>query len=411
MKKIALLVLGALLLVTALASLRWVPQGQIGVAGQGDQARVILPGLGLKPPFSTSPVLYPQKLGPVTGQAPLRTADGLALESGFRISGRLDAERVLDFHAKAAPRGEDQIMSQGAAQAIATAGALLGLDELVTERFGKLAGEHAGTLLEQVGVVDVNLEVFLDTPQMLLRLARALAPSGNVGRLRQAAERAIAEDESAWQAHTALGLALESQRDLRGAESSYLDALALRPDALEPMAQLVDIYTAVGEVERLERLLGAALQVAPRSIPHLNWLAGSSMKRGLLDRAKSIYDRALELEPDNTVILNNLGGVYLKQDRPEEALEAFRRAVEISPRDRQSLYNLGVGLCSRGLYEEGLEHLMLAHQVAPGREPILNAIARAQRALGRDSEAAVWERLAREAAPGGESAATSPQEP
>jgi tetratricopeptide (TPR) repeat protein len=388
---------GVAILLCAPAFIRWVPAGHAGAIGSGQDARALPSGISLRLPFSEPPAIYPLEIGPFSDEAPFRATDGRLYQARFTVSGRIHDGHILDFHAQAAGHGVGRVMTQGASHGIAAAASTLAPADIAGGGLQAPARDQAAALLAQVGLTDVSLEVVIDSPESILRLARALSPDALAGIVKPTAEAAIAADGNSWEAHAALGLALESERDPRGAEAAYLDALAINPVALEPMAQLAGIYKAVGEFERLERLLSAALQASPSSVPHLNWLAGTYMEQGLLDRASGVFLSALDLEPGNTVILNNLGGVYLKQGRGGEAIAIFRRAVAAAPKERPGLYNLGVALCSNGECKEGLEHLMAADRVAPGRESILSAIARGLRSLGRTSEARDWERRAREA--------------
>jgi tetratricopeptide (TPR) repeat protein len=380
------------------ASVTRVPEGQIGVVGEGDQATVLEPGLRLHRPFSGGPALYPLSLGPVKGRAPLRAADGQLYEVSFEISGHLDEGQILDFHAAAAERGAWTVLSLGASHGIADVAATRAPADLASGAILEPALGHTRALLDQVGVRDVSLSIRVSSPLTLMRLARALAPDGLSGLVRGAAEEAVAAGSTSWEAHTALGIVLELERDITGAEERYLDALSINPAALPPMAQLVKIYSAVEKYEKLDRLIGAALQADPSSVQHHNWLGGVYLGRGMLDRAEETFQRALGLAPADTVILNNLGGVYLKQERRTEAIESFRRALSGAPGDRQSLYNLGVTLCSQGECEEGLKHLLAADQAAPAQEQILRAIAQAYRAVGNEGNAREWEGRAKEAA-------------
>ncbi len=393
----------AVLLVLATSMLTWIPAGHVGVTGRGSLAASLTSGLHWHAPFASSPATYALSLGPVSGEAPLRCADASIFKMSFDVSGRLDPARVTAFHEVAADNGVERVLSQGAAHGIAGAAASRPPEALANGELLPAARAEAARLLDHVGVMDVQLSLRLESPESLLNLARTLARQGRGGLVRPLAEASLEGGSRTWETHTALGLAKEAERDLRGAESAYLDALTLLPTALPPMAELVRIYTAVEEYDKLERLLSAALEGDPASAEHLTWLGGTYMRSGSLDKAESLFLRALEREPGNTVILHNLGGVSLMRGRGGEAVEMLRRSVTAAPGDRQSLYNLGVALSAQGDHAEGLRHLLEAERIDPGRKAVLEAVAAAYRGLGRRAEADRWDRRAREAPADGRS--------
>jgi len=368
-----------------------IPDGSVGIVESGGTTKALLSGFHLHLPFSGPSVIYPTSLPPASGETRITLADGAAFAIGFEISGRLDPRQATIFHQTAARRGAEELLR--------TAGAL-GLQETAPARtaadvasgaFETEAAERAGRYLAPYGAAEVALRLRLSSPATLLALAQALAPSRQAGLLGLLVGDALAKDASTWEIHAAMGLVKESEKDPRGAEKHYLDALTINPTALPPMAHLAAIYTAVGEAPKLDRLLAAALQAQPNSIQHLNWMAVSLMMQNRLEEAEKAIERALAVEPANLLLLNNLGGMQLKRGRFDDAALTFRRALQQDPNDSQSLYNLGIALSAQGRYADGLEHLLAAERAGPAGEPLLRAIATTYRALGRTRKASEYE--------------------
>jgi len=232
-----------------------------------------------------------------------------------------------------------------------------------------------------------------------MRLAQALAGDRLSGLLHDAASALAEAPGAGWEAHTAMGLVLESQKDPHGAEKEYLDALTLHPGALPPMAQLVAIYSAVGEFSKLDRLLEAGIQAQPTSIQHLGWYAMSLLRQKRLTESEKTIVRALAIEPANVMLLNNLGGVQIQEGRVADAIETFRKARTAKPGDRQSLYNLGTALCAAGKDAEGLPFLLDAERAGAPTPLLFDAIARAYRKTGDARRAREYEGRASSARP------------
>jgi tetratricopeptide (TPR) repeat protein len=377
-----------------------IPAGHVGILESGGEVRVLRHGFHLRPPWAARAAVFPLDLPPARGKAEARLADGAALWVPFEISGRLDPDRAAAFHETASRHGVERVLLRAAEVALGETSASGTPEDLAARRIETAASRRAGELLAPYGFSSAELRLGpLDAPA-LLRLAQSLAPRRAAGLLREAIA-AAASSGGGWEAATAMGLVLESERNPRGAETQYLDALSMNPTALPPMAQLVAIYSAVGEYRKLDRLLETALEQDPNSVQHLNWMALSRMKQGRLEDAEGFFRRAGGVEPGNPVVLNNLGGVQLKQGRLAEAVATFRAAVTAAPEDRQSLYNLGIALCAQGRWREGLPHLLGAERAGAPAPEILRAIARAYRETGQEGRAVDYERRAAAAAPSG----------
>lgn len=379
------------------ASVARIPEGAVGIEGRGESARVLRPGFHFHSPFSAPPSLLPLNLPAETGEGTVRPADGGSYPIEYEISGRIDPGRVEEFQKARGDGDAGDLLLQAAANAILQT--LEGKQAAFIAAEGMEAGvrESASKLLLPAGIVDVTFDLRLPGAT-LVALAHDLVHEGKASILRQRAEDAVARAGGKdWQPHAALGLVLEGQMDLKGAEARYLDALSIDPTAQPPMAQLFGLYSAVGEFEKLDRLLTTALQVDPDSVQHLTWLSASLMKQGRAEEALRPAEHAVELEPGNPLLLNNLAGIEAKAGRFEEATSLLRRALEANPEDRQTLFNLGVALAASGRYKESLEQLQAAEKLGPAGAPLLKAIASVHRKMGNRSKAAEYERRAGEA--------------
>jgi Tfp pilus assembly protein PilF len=369
-----------------------IPGDSVGLLQMNGRSEILKPGFHLRVPFSRRPTIYPRRLPAVSGTAAVTMADGLTLNLAYESSAAMDPEQAGAFEKAIAQAEPGDLIRRASERAIQEAAAASAPEDLASGSLESRSAQRAVALLATSGVSDVTLKLGSLDPPSLLKLARALAPKRLAGMLHETAERAL--PSGGWEIHTVMGLVHESEHDPHGAEKEYLDALTMSPTALPPMAQLVALYTAVGEYKKLDRLLDAALQADATSLQHLNWLAVSQMKQDRLADAEKTVGRALAIEPKNALLLNNLGGIQLKQGRLPDAVESFRRAVKASPGDPQSLYNLGVALCSGGSFDEGLPNLLEAEKVGAESPALLRAISLAYKKLGKSSKAAEYERRA-----------------
>jgi len=385
-----------ILAVLLYGSLLRIPEGSVGVAQKESGVEALGPGIHWRRPFSAPPTLYRLDLPSAGEEIQVAFSEGSRFSLAFDLSGKLDPSRIAAFHKEAARIGADSILKAAGARGLAEAASLKVPADLTSDSLENDAARRAGMLLAALGVGEVTLKLRPLGAAQLLDLAQALAPARLAGRLKEPISGILASGSAGWEAHTAMGLVLESEKDVHGAEKEYLDALTMNPAAIPPMAQLVAIYSAVGEFAKLDRLLEAGIETSPSSLQHFGWLAMSQLRQNRPKDAEATLRHAIELEPGSPTLLNNLAGVLVKQGRLDEAIETLRNALQAKPGDRQSLYNLGVALAARGRDGEALPLLLEAEKAGnPGRQ-LLETIARSLKRTGDSRRAAEYEKRARE---------------
>jgi len=126
-------------------------------------------------------------------------------------------------------------------------------------------------------------------------------------------KRAIAIEPTP-EMHYNLAVALQAQKDWKGAALHYNTAIALRPDY------------------------------------HLAWTnLGSVFKElGFKEAAIEAYARAVELQPNLRSLHANLGTALIAANRQREAIDAFRQALNLKANDAVSLQGMGTALMGVG---------------------------------------------------------------
>lgn len=146
---------------------------------------------------------------------------------------------------------------------------------------------------------------------------------------------------------------------------------------LEALIQIGDIYRrndefkkAVAKYNQAEEWLGGDIT---REYWQLYYVRGMSYERmGEWEKAERDLQAALEYQPHHPLILNYLGyawadqGVNLKQ-----SLELIRKAVALKPMDGYITDSLGWVLYRMGHYEEAVPHLERAVELLP-YDPVIN---------------------------------------
>jgi tetratricopeptide (TPR) repeat protein len=165
------------------------------------------------------------------------------------------------------------------------------------------------------------------------------------------------------------------------------------------MATLVEVARANGDPGAVQPLLEAALEVNPRSVMHLNWLAvvqegdgeGASAERNLL--------RAMEIDPDHGPTLANLGSLYGRHGRAAEAVPLLERALHLEPDNLEARVNLGTAMARMGRKDEAIAEFEEAYDRGLRIPQICNTLARAYGESGDLDNAAQWLRRSLEINP------------
>jgi len=151
------------------------------------------------------------------------------------------------------------------------------------------------------------------------------APREVMPKAREAAEKAVALDDSSAEAHTSLGIVkLDYDRDRDGAQREFVRAIQLNPGSGYAHHWYAHSLEAQGRLEPAMKEMRAALDLDPLSLP-INWDIGSELLgAGRYDEALQHLQKATELFPNNPVLaFLELEAYFHKGDR-----ERARRVVE-----------------------------------------------------------------------------------
>ncbi len=367
-----------------------------GPADSGGPPAVLGPGIHFVSPLAHVRRIS-TRLTDASGETLVTPASGGEIMLRYTISGSLDPARAGAVFSAIGNRSMEEFLTSQVGALLRQNAASADPVDILTPEYRSKVSDEISAAMTRGGFAQATLKLKAPDDETLLSAAQALAANGQAYRLRQTIAEALLEPGRAdsWRLHTAMGLVNESTKQFTEAEKDYLDALASQPDALPPMAQLVAIYSAVGEWSKLQRVLDAALTADPNSLQHINWTAMVLIKQDDLVGAERILKRGLEISPASTTLLMNLGGLYLKTDRPDEAIDLLRRAVDAEPDSPVVLFNLGSALASTGRYDEALRYLEQAEKAGPLTYPLARTLALVHGRLGHKAKSADYEAKAR----------------
>ena len=131
---------------------------------------------------------------------------------------------------------------------------------------------------------------------------------------------------------------LEQTDNATAAAEEWMEA---KPEDVEAMLRLHDLYNSKNESEKAIEVSLKALKVEPDNVDVLTGLAITYDKMGEGEKARDTYLQAIEKNPDNVDLLFNLGRLYFMQGNYTDAIKYFDSVIAKDPEDYESNLNVG----------------------------------------------------------------------
>lgn len=166
----------------------------------------------------------------------------------------------------------------------------------------------------------------------------AALEAGDVAGARTAFEAAVAKNKEDPQAHFYLGIALNQQKDDKGAERELKEALRIMPDLDEASSNLSALYLDQQKWDQAADVCKTALVKSKRPELHANYamaLAGKNDTAG----AKKEFEEAAK--GNDAMILFTYATYLEKWKEVDAAAEKLRAAAKAAPDDAATLASIG----------------------------------------------------------------------
>lgn len=128
-----------------------------------------------------------------------------------------------------------------------------------------------------------------------------------------------------------LGQAYIMSGESQLARESFERAMALNPDAIEPMLALATMETQAGQKSRAKALLVGILKAHDNYLPALERLFTLDLAAGEWSDAKTVLNRLRRVIGNNAVLQMAEGRLYEAQQDYPKAVVAFERATAMAP--------------------------------------------------------------------------------
>jgi protein O-GlcNAc transferase len=183
------------------------------------------------------------------------------------------------------------------------------------------------------------------------------------------------------------GHALLAQGKPEAAIESFEQALAIRPDNAEILANLAEALAGLDRLDEAIARYERAVVLDPCFLAALSNLGNALKQQGRPEEAIARYEQALAIDPECAEVHCNLGTVLADLGKLDQAIVHYERALAIRPSLPEALLNLGKALKDQGRSDEAIARYEQALALRPNYPSALTNLGIAFRERGRLDEA------------------------
>lgn len=177
----------------------------------------------------------------------------------------------------------------------------------------------------------------------LMSLALEHHRSGRLGQAEQCCQEILAIEPNQVDGLHLLGVVAHQTARNELAVELIGNALAMNDQVPVLHYNMALALRALGRTDDEIAHLRRAIDLRPDYLEALWTLGNIFRERGELDGAIACYRAALAARPDDAEARNNLGAVFMAQGKLAEAIDQFQQALAIKPDHAEAHYNLGSG--------------------------------------------------------------------
>ena len=198
-------------------------------------------------------------------------------------------------------------------------------------------------------VLEAELALFPNRPQVQYLLANGYAASGNIGKAKQIFEQLAAAHPELTAPQIRLGELQFQEGDVGRALATLDKAAKIAPRSIEPLMALGLLQGQAQRFEEARQTYRAALKLDPDNVEALNNLAFLTAETGgNLEEALKMATEASKRLPNEPSVADTMGYVYLKMKKGASALQMFRNLAQKYPSNPTFRYHNGLALLETG---------------------------------------------------------------
>lgn len=171
------------------------------------------------------------------------------------------------------------------------------------------------------------------------------------------------------------GLAFSGQKKFTDSLAALQNVYDANPNAVQPMAALVNVYLQSQQFDKAEAFLNAALKANPRNAEALILLGTVAFAKKEPEKAAARFEDAIKQQPDSIIGYKALAEFYLRQQKLDDALKTIQAGLQRQPKNFDLRLVLGGLLETKGDYDGAITEFDSLFKEQPNSLIVANNLA------------------------------------
>ena len=151
------------------------------------------------------------------------------------------------------------------------------------------------------------------------------------------------------------GLVHQAEKRLPESIEQFESALAVSPDAVQPLSQLIKSHLASGQQDVAEQRLKDVIERNPKNFVAHNLLGELSLSSKRLDAAEQAFKTASEINPKWAIPYRNLATTYIANQQDAKAIAIMEKGIEATDGSALLVTGLATYLERTGKLDSAIE--------------------------------------------------------
>ena len=171
------------------------------------------------------------------------------------------------------------------------------------------------------------------------------------------------------------GAAFSGQNKFSDSVAVLQDAYSANPNAVQPLAALVDTYLKAGQPDNAQAFLESVLKANPANAEALVLMGSVQLVKNNPTQAQKYFETAIKQQPTNASGYSALAELYMRQNKADDALKIIRAGLEQQPKSFALRLNLAGILELKKDYENAIAEYDSLLKDQPGSMIVANNLA------------------------------------
>ena len=124
------------------------------------------------------------------------------------------------------------------------------------------------------------------------------------------------------------GLVYQGEKKLQESIEQFESALAVSPDSIQPLSQLIKSHLALDQRDVAEKRLTEVIELNDKNFVAHNLSGELHLASKRFEEANAAFTKAMELKPDWAIPYRNLASTLIAQEKNDEAVAVMEKGIE-----------------------------------------------------------------------------------